>query len=246
MRKPPNRLPQNRVRPSVPYDPRFQPDVEQFKAFRQSFPAYSPLTDNFTLATYDSLPPLAVAWAQEFWGTAPTESGAVTLDLTFDPIPQGRTFVLRGVNINLAVISPDLDEMGTPLVFSPSATVDISGFAAGGQVGSGDDRTTPRFTVLNNGVADPFTSNLYLNNPTIAEHELTTFLIFSGGDVMSFRFDWLIQELEPIVGLDFVVSGSFVGDMLYSKGVDVRLEPVNTRSLPVEANQSEIVDQRAR
>ncbi len=250
MKKPSNRLPQNRIRPSVPYDPRFQPDIGQFQGLRGDHPNYSPLEDNYTLSIYEGLPPRATQFYLEFFERSGDESlGEIPeATITLPPVPKGRTLILRAVEVSLPADS-NLDmPVGT---FSGSAVYDIDGFPVSGQTGSrnqpGATNETPALTISVNGSPDPQYSNIFINDAQAGSHHLPVYIIVPEDGIVSIRVQWRIVALEPIPDeTNFKLIGAVYGDLLYSKGSDPILEPVNTRAVPIEQGVSSIVTTRDR
>lgn len=241
----PNRLPQNRVRPGVPYDPRIQPDVEQFEQFRRQFRPYSPLSDNFVLTTYDALPPRANAYYQEFYQQSATQDEdndvPVTATAVFAPVPKGRTLIVRAVSIFIAI---ETDETAAGIAYQQAALINLNGAPEGGQTGRGSNNQFPRLTFFNNDVPDPLYNNLFINDALIDSHHLPFYGIFSEDEVFSLAVTWEPLTVTGAGDAKFWIMGAVYGDLLYSKGTDPILEPVNTRSVPVETSTPEIVDER--
>lgn len=247
-------IPIARVKRTVPYSPTYQPDVAQFEKLRGDFPNYSPLADNFVVTSYDALPSRATQYYAEFFDY----SNNVTIDgegdpipvfveITFDPVEKGRTLIIRGVGVALGI---DTDDPGVSNVFLDSALIGLNGFPVGGGVESpnnpdneiGDD--APQLTLMINGVAQSGYGQRFINDALIDTHHFPTYMILSEDETFSIRISWALLSTFGGGVTRFLATGGVYGDLLYTKGTDPILEPVNTRSIPVEMARPEIVDTR--
>jgi hypothetical protein len=215
-------IPSQRFPRTKPYDNSRQPDVEQFKGMRRPYPNEPPPRGSFVQSVYDARPVQAVDFFREFETTSGLNE--TVEEFTLDPIPPGRTFVMR--EFGFAMQAVPFDNGGEGGASSPDSLVNEFGFP------SDSYRSNPlRFGVLLDGNPDQFYGDREVNDIVLNTKIVPCYIIAQSGVEITFRFTFSVTGAQNV---PFTIFGYAFGNMLIASGRDHVQDPANSEPIPVK------------
>ncbi len=205
-------IPQYRTPRRVPFDPSFQPDIQQLSRVAEAEKTTgSPSLENYVVSTYDVLLPRGIRLYQPFLIDMVTiDLVTVSGEVTF-AVPDGRTLVLREIILGLF---SDGVAANNPLAVTPGGVQNP--LATGPAL----------FTLQQNGAGVEAMTDVEFFAPT-GLRKIPVYQIYGPNENYGLRL--FLPWDQPTQA-----QGVFVGDLLQTRGVDPILEPVGIDPVPVK------------
>lgn len=223
-------IPSQRLTGGVPYSDQRQPDIEQFREYRQAMPVGYPHREAYVMPNWESRP----INATDFIAAPPKQSSnpANILIEQWDYIvPDGRTAFLRTVDFYFYPIT-DVASPSTP----PDA-VDVNGRSCFEYTGQNEVFAS----LLLDGSAIDQQSRISIKDWLTSYAAWEVYLIAGQGSTISFQLQYVRDGGTTLWTAELASNAILYGNLLLSSGSDAQLQAGNEMPLPVRtASKAEI------